>query len=207
MAEFAIGRAAPAAPAAVAPPAAIKGGGGDRGRMKKRYSLASMNSRRSLLEGLGRSTASDMGGGVSASVSRSKRSSLASVAGSQRSLVFEGFGSAADVRGADPFVSLYDSAQPLSLLCYPSSTSATARVPPPPKLKSRCPSVADWSVATPRSFLATVRRRNSALLADAIAEAGLSSMDAWDYTMELECLQGPDGSWPPSPVWFTEHSA
>ena len=93
----------------------------------------------------------------------------------------------------DPFVSLYDSAQPLSLLCYPSSTSAAARVPPPPRPKSRCPSVADWSSVTPQSFLATVRRRSSALLADAIAEAGLSSMDAWDYTMELECLHGPDG--------------
>ena len=42
--------------------------------------------------------------------------------------------------------------------------------------------------------MATARRRSSALLADAIAEAGLSSMDAWDYTMELECLNGPDGS-------------
>ena len=99
MAEFAIGRAAAAA---VAP--AGKGGGGDRGRgAKKRYSLASMNSRRSLLEGLGRSTASDIGGGgAAAAVSsvRSKRSSLASGAGSQRSLVFEGFGSATDVQGA-----------------------------------------------------------------------------------------------------------
>ena len=189
MAEFAIG---PDAAAAAVPAAKGGRGGGDRGRgAKKRYSLASMNSRRSLLEGLGRSTASDLGA-VAASA-RSKRSSLASAAGSQRSLVFEGFGSAADVQ-VDPFVSLYDSAQPLSLLCYPSSTSAAARVPPPPKLKSRCPSVADWSVVTPRSFLATARRRSSALLADAIAEAGLSSMDAWDYTMELECLNGPDGS-------------
>ena len=188
MAEFAIGRAA-----------AGRGGGGDRGRgAKKRYSLASMSSRRSLLEGLGRSTGSDLG--AASASARSKRSSLASgggvAAGSQRSLVFEGFGSATDVAVAqvDPFVSLYDSSQPLSLLCYPSSTSAAARVPPPPRLKARCPSVADWSVVTPRSFLATARRRSSALLADAIAEAGLSSMDAWDYTMELECLNGPDGS-------------
>ena len=103
MAEFAIGRPASGS-------AGKESGGGDtRGRgMKKRYSLASMNSRRSLLEGLGRSTASDIGGGgcaAAASSVRSKRSSLASVAGSQRSLisgslVFEGFGSATDVQGA-----------------------------------------------------------------------------------------------------------
>ena len=101
MAEFAIGRAAAAAAVA---PAGKGGGGGDRGRgAKKRYSLASMNSRRSLLEGLGRSTASEIGGGggaAAASSVRSKRSSLASGAGSQRSLVFEGFGSATDVQGA-----------------------------------------------------------------------------------------------------------
>ena len=103
MAEFAIGRPASGS-------AGKESGGGDtRGRgMKKRYSLASMNSRRSLLEGLGRSTASDIGGGggcTAAASVRSKRSSLASVAGSQRSLisgslVFEGFGSATDVQGA-----------------------------------------------------------------------------------------------------------
>ena len=96
MAEFAIGRPVAAAGAGSAAGAAASGRGRGGGGAKKRYSLASMSSRRSLLEGLGRSTASDVG----AAAARSKRCSLASGVGSQRSLVFEGFGSATDVQGA-----------------------------------------------------------------------------------------------------------
>jgi hypothetical protein len=141
------------------------------------------SSRRSLFEGLGRSNSDIVVGNR-----LKKRNSF--VAGSKGSIVFEDFGSSTDVVSGDPFVSIYNSCS-----TAPLSTAAVARVPPP-RLKSRCPSVADWSVVTPATMLASARRRSSALLANAIAEAGLNSLDAcnaWDYTMELECLHGPDG--------------
>ena len=111
---------------------------------------------------------------------------------SRNSIVFEGIGSCSDVINADPFVSLYSSAassSPPASLSFPS-TAAAARVPPP---SSKRLSRGDW--AHPGTFMATARRRSSALLANAIAEARLDSLDAWDYTIELECLQGPDGQY------------
>ncbi len=49
------------------------------------------------------------------------------------------------------------------------------------------------AVGVPASGSAAASAAASLSLSEMMAEAGLSSLDCWDYSLELECLREPSG--------------